>query len=265
VARLLNARLDELGRGLAWCYASILSQYEESQKLIQACGHDTSELEHAIDAAFKANLELEMARDNAVSRLKSDGICFLVDETRRRENEFSEKQLHCHEFHESCPDPGLPCTPCYRFHAFPPHPLAPLRPRFTPSIPTPPPSSPSTTRRARTSEPAGCGSVCCSSSSARPTPAPPSARPLHHLSAAAAATATAAAATVGIDGTCSDTSDDVTQGGGGARAEPGRQRRRLRPSRASCGLLTFINSNRKRNHNAKAKNEDMNVHIWESE
>jgi hypothetical protein len=92
VARLLNARLDELGRGLAWCYASILSQYEESQKLIQACGHDTSELEHAIDAAFKANLELEMARDNAVSRLKSDGICFLVDETRRRENEFSQLQ-----------------------------------------------------------------------------------------------------------------------------------------------------------------------------
>jgi hypothetical protein len=92
VAGLLNARLDELGRGLAWSYASILSQYKESQKLIQACGHDTTELEHAIDAAFKANLELEMARHKAVCRFKSDGICFLVDETRRRENEFSQLQ-----------------------------------------------------------------------------------------------------------------------------------------------------------------------------
>ncbi len=70
----------------------MLTQYKESQKLIQACGHDTAELVHAIDAAFKANLEMEMARDKGVCRFKVDGICFVVDETKLKEIELSKLQ-----------------------------------------------------------------------------------------------------------------------------------------------------------------------------
>jgi hypothetical protein len=89
IVDVLNARLDEMGKGLSWSLACMLSQYKESQKLIHACCHDTTELEQAINTAFKANLELERARDKAVCRFKSDGICVVVDETRRRENELS--------------------------------------------------------------------------------------------------------------------------------------------------------------------------------
>lgn len=92
VVDVLNARVDELGRGCYWETASFLVRYRETQKLIQACGHDTSELEQAIDAAGKAVAEMEIVRDKVVSRFKANGVCFIVDESKRKEIEQAKLQ-----------------------------------------------------------------------------------------------------------------------------------------------------------------------------
>lgn len=68
---------------------SFLTPYSETQKLIEACGHDASELEQAIDAAGKAVAKMEIARYKVVTKLRADGVCFIVDESKRKELEQS--------------------------------------------------------------------------------------------------------------------------------------------------------------------------------
>lgn len=92
VVDVLNARVEELGRDCFVLTRSFLTPYSETQKLIEACGHDTSELEQAIDTAGKAVAKMEIARYKVATKLKAGGICFVVDESKRMELEQSRLQ-----------------------------------------------------------------------------------------------------------------------------------------------------------------------------
>jgi hypothetical protein len=86
----LNARVDELANQACCCgFTHVLTPYNETKKLVQACGYDTSEFERAINVADQALTQLEMARDKVACRFKADGVCFVVDESRRKEIEMA--------------------------------------------------------------------------------------------------------------------------------------------------------------------------------
>ncbi len=89
---LLNARLDDLVSDCVWRTRSLLTPYVETQKLIEACGHDSSELEQAIKAAGEAVAKMDIVRHKVVTKLKADGVCFVVDESKRKELELSRLQ-----------------------------------------------------------------------------------------------------------------------------------------------------------------------------
>jgi len=90
---ILNTRVDELSRSGCFCgFTPVLAPYRETKKLIQACGHDTSELESAINAADQALTQLELTRDKVACRFKADGVCFTVDESKRKEIEMARLQ-----------------------------------------------------------------------------------------------------------------------------------------------------------------------------
>lgn len=93
VADVLYARVDEL------CVSSTfyglgqdMKRTMELQRLIQACGYDTSELQQAITATDQAVAEMERARKNVVTKFKTNGVFFIVDERRRAEMEQSSLQ-----------------------------------------------------------------------------------------------------------------------------------------------------------------------------
>jgi hypothetical protein len=93
VVDVLNARVDELCMPSSFFgFGQEMTRYKEVQKLIKACGHNTSELQQAIDAADKAISELTMVRDKVVGKFKHDGVCFTVDESKRKEIEQSTLQ-----------------------------------------------------------------------------------------------------------------------------------------------------------------------------
>lgn len=94
VVEILNSRLDELIKNIEWSQNGkyFLVPYRQSEKLIQACGHETTELHEKINAAEVSLGELEEARKKAVCKFKSEGVCFVVDEARRKENEASRLQ-----------------------------------------------------------------------------------------------------------------------------------------------------------------------------
>ena len=57
VVEVLNARLDELqpANGYLFGLGPTLNRYRETQRMIQACGHDAGELEQAIQSASGLN------------------------------------------------------------------------------------------------------------------------------------------------------------------------------------------------------------------
>jgi nitrite reductase/ring-hydroxylating ferredoxin subunit len=60
--------------------------------LLAACGHITEELDSAIITADKAIEDLKVARERAVARFKANGVCFSVDESKRKEIEAARLQ-----------------------------------------------------------------------------------------------------------------------------------------------------------------------------
>ena len=89
----LNLHVDELDRRSFYCdFDNSLDPYKNTARLIQACGHDTTELQNAIFAAEVAISALKKAREKAVCRFKQDGVCFTVDETKRKEIEATNLQ-----------------------------------------------------------------------------------------------------------------------------------------------------------------------------
>jgi hypothetical protein len=62
-----------------------MQRCKDVQKLIKACGHDTSELDQAIIEAHKALLRLDLVQEQERCRFKANGICFFVDESKRKE------------------------------------------------------------------------------------------------------------------------------------------------------------------------------------
>jgi hypothetical protein len=89
LATFLAKRLDEmLPHGGYYCaLTGSMAPYRETSSLVYACGHDTAELDRCISAVEKAIADLKAAREKAVVKFKADGVCFIVDETRRREIE----------------------------------------------------------------------------------------------------------------------------------------------------------------------------------
>ena len=88
LVNFLSRRLDSIGGPFSTCYCffeGALSEYREAASLLGACGHDTSELKHAISEAEKAIKVLKVQREIAVSRFKANGVCFTVDGRKRKE------------------------------------------------------------------------------------------------------------------------------------------------------------------------------------
>lgn len=84
----LNDRLDELSRTHMFNGTSaVLQRYRDVQKLIKACGHDTRELDQAIIEAHEALIRLDQVQEQTKKRFKANGICFVVDESKRKEIE----------------------------------------------------------------------------------------------------------------------------------------------------------------------------------
>jgi hypothetical protein len=92
ITGVLNACLDELVRIFLEVIHQSCLNTRNLKNPIQACGHDTAELDQAIDTASKALFELETARDMAVSRFKSERICVVVDKAKRKEIKLSKLQ-----------------------------------------------------------------------------------------------------------------------------------------------------------------------------
>ena len=78
LTRFLCLQLDEYGQ---FChpFAVELNTFRQTSALLEACGHDTGELDAAILAAERASLELKAARERAVARFKTGGVCFTVE------------------------------------------------------------------------------------------------------------------------------------------------------------------------------------------
>lgn len=70
-----------------------LNNYRKTSELLQACGHDVHELNAAIITTEKAFKELKFAREQAVARFTAEGVCFTVDEDKRRELEAKRKEI----------------------------------------------------------------------------------------------------------------------------------------------------------------------------
>ena len=83
VAGVLNARVDELCSGSYFRDCCMLSEHKQMQQIIQACGHDTSELLRAIEEAEKAVHALRMVCDKVVFKFKTDGVSFVVDNNKQ--------------------------------------------------------------------------------------------------------------------------------------------------------------------------------------
>lgn len=85
---LLNNQLDEL---TTTCYfnntSAVMKRYTNAQALIKACGHDTSELDQAITEAHAALIRLDHVQEKTKCSFKTNGVCFVVDESKRQEAE----------------------------------------------------------------------------------------------------------------------------------------------------------------------------------
>lgn len=93
VVDFLNSHVDELGGTSYFCnFTNGLARYKETERLIKACGHDTAELQIAIDAFEVTARALEKAREKTVCKFKADGVCFVVDEKKRKEIEAANLQ-----------------------------------------------------------------------------------------------------------------------------------------------------------------------------
>jgi predicted nucleotide-binding protein (sugar kinase/HSP70/actin superfamily) len=95
VVEILNTRLDELSQHMNGCFFGIepsLNKYRETQRMIQACGHDTKEFQKAIQSATEALANLENARKTAVLKFKTEGVCFCVDGQKLKEIELASLQ-----------------------------------------------------------------------------------------------------------------------------------------------------------------------------
>ena len=85
---LLNDRVDELTMTSFMNNTSaVMRRYKDVQTLIKACGHDTRALDQAIIEAREALLRLDQVQEQARCKFKADGICFVVDESKRMEAE----------------------------------------------------------------------------------------------------------------------------------------------------------------------------------
>lgn len=85
---LLNNRVDELTMTSFMNNTSaVMRRYKDVQTLIKACGHDTRALDQAIIEAREALLRLDQVQEQARCKFKADGICFVVDESKRKEAE----------------------------------------------------------------------------------------------------------------------------------------------------------------------------------
>jgi hypothetical protein len=69
-----------------------MDQHKETSALLTACGHTTEELDSAIVTADKAIENLKAARERAVAWFKAEGVCFSVDESKRRKIEAARLQ-----------------------------------------------------------------------------------------------------------------------------------------------------------------------------
>ncbi len=88
VVTFLTMQVDSWGNGPFYCpIGNKMADYAKTAELIRACGHDTRELDQAITDANKAFERLFAAREKVVTRFKTEGVCFAVDETKRKEAE----------------------------------------------------------------------------------------------------------------------------------------------------------------------------------
>lgn len=92
VLDVLHSRVQQLAKSNADLHSYVLTPYKETEQLIRACGHDTTELHQAILAASETFDRLQNAREKAASKFKAQGVCFTVDEARRQEIEQSRLQ-----------------------------------------------------------------------------------------------------------------------------------------------------------------------------
>jgi hypothetical protein len=90
----LNLQLD------SWCYElscfcpmnKKMDEYRQTSNLIKACGHDTRELDEAIIGSGKAFELLKAACKEAVDLFKAKGVCYTVNEGKRKELEAARLQ-----------------------------------------------------------------------------------------------------------------------------------------------------------------------------
>lgn len=93
VLDFLHSRVEQLCRtNSLYSVTYVMAPFKETEELIRACGHDTTELQQAILAASETFDRLERARDKAACKFKAQGVCFTVDEARRQEIEQSRLQ-----------------------------------------------------------------------------------------------------------------------------------------------------------------------------
>ena len=94
VVTILCQQLESWKSSPYYCpFTQELKNYRNSSELLQACGHDVHELNVAIIATEKAFQELKVARDRAVARFHTEGVCFTVDENKRSELEAKRKEI----------------------------------------------------------------------------------------------------------------------------------------------------------------------------
>jgi hypothetical protein len=72
----LTEQLDALSKeGSAYCTFSYgIKTYQETSCILQACGHDTTELDTAITAVQLAAKTLKDARDSMLGKFNSEGV-----------------------------------------------------------------------------------------------------------------------------------------------------------------------------------------------
>ena len=87
ITSFIAKQLDQWDRRIApWDQATYrMDDYRQTSELLGACGHDTRELDQAITDTRVVLDRLVAARDKAVARFKADGVCFTVDEGKRKE------------------------------------------------------------------------------------------------------------------------------------------------------------------------------------
>jgi hypothetical protein len=88
LAQYLSFKLDSTKPCNYWCpITAELNKYKETKLILEASGHDTHDLQKAIELFSVATQHLKAVQEASIAKFKKEGVCFIVDHQKAAELE----------------------------------------------------------------------------------------------------------------------------------------------------------------------------------